>query len=150
VDVRFEGTWDQASVPDLSALTGQVFLNEAEISFAALPEPLTDVDGRIQLSPQNIVVESFTGQFSEGQVTALGTLPTLVPLPTAETDEDAAGDVGANLGSLDFDPSTLSTQPLTVALDGIDLNLRGLYAGQVGWAVKSRGEFTCLWPPLDW
>jgi translocation and assembly module TamB len=151
VDVRFEGTWDQQSIPDLSALTGQVFLNEAVLSFAALPEPLTDVEGRIQLSPENIVVESFTGQFSEGQVTAWGTLPTFVPLRLPEAaaespDTETLAVIDPN--SPDFDPLTLQTQPLTVALDDIDLNLRGLYAGQVDGRLRLGGSLLVFGPRL--
>ena len=112
VDVSFEGTWDQQSIPDLSALTGQVFLSEAVISFTALPEPLTDVDGRIQLSPENIIVESFTGQFSEGKVTAWGTLPTLIALPAPADPAEDSDETVIDPSSPEFDPSTLPTQPL--------------------------------------
>ncbi|MGD1905244.1 MAG: translocation/assembly module TamB domain-containing protein [Leptolyngbyaceae cyanobacterium] len=148
VDVSFEGTWDQQSIPDLSALTGQVFLSEAVISFTALPEPLTDVDGRIQLSPENIIVESFTGQFSEGKVTAWGTLPTLIALPAPADPAEDSDETVIDPSSPEFDPSTLPTQPLTVALDDIDLNLRGLYAGQVDGLLRLGGSLLVFGPRL--
>ncbi len=167
-----------------SEFQGLVTLTGATIAAAALPVPMTDITGRIRLSPANfgsIVVEDLTGQFSEGQLMAEGVFPLLVPLPSqeaAEADPDAdspeatvnapppedGSDIEdtsetATAPQADDDSETAAAseteddnsfsaqiqdsfdaQPLTLDLENIALNLRGLYDGQVNGETQLLGS----------
>jgi translocation and assembly module TamB len=89
---------------------GYAEFKDARISATALPEDLKEVNGRILFNTDSIKVESFRGRFSDGEITASGSLPILFPV--AATD--------LNL-----------TDPLTVKLDNLAMNLKGLYNGGV-------------------
>jgi len=94
-------------------IDGFVTLQDATFTAQALPEPLTNVTGRIQFNRSFIDVTSLQGQFQQGQVTAQGVLPIFNPndLPT----------------SVNGSP----VNPLTVALNELTLNFKGLYNGDV-------------------
>lgn len=99
--------------------TGIVTVNNATISAQALPEPLTDVTGTIQFNGNRIQVEGVQGKFSRGNVVAQGVIP-----------------IFGNLGPNDPDRAN----PLTVTLDQLALNLKGLYQGGASGNVVITGS----------
>ncbi|NEQ43718.1 MAG: hypothetical protein F6K00_09245 [Leptolyngbya sp. SIOISBB] len=133
---------------------GLITLEEAVISASALPVPMTDVTGRIRLEPisQTIVVDELTGQFSEGQLSAQGAFPVFLPLEdfAAIADDEAEPKPPEDLDSEeDLDPeieeplspgSADPYRPLTLDLNNIALDLRGLYTGQVNGEMQLLGS----------
>jgi translocation and assembly module TamB len=113
VQLRVGGTLDNP------VATGVAEFANATIQAQLLPAPLTDVTGRIVFNRDRIVVESVTGNFSEGQVAVLGVLPITQPL--AADDPDAQ-----NI--------------LRVALDSLEINLKGLYRGGVEGLISVDGS----------
>ncbi|MCP2731643.1 translocation/assembly module TamB domain-containing protein, partial [Limnofasciculus baicalensis] len=106
VNVKIEGIFDQEKgrPTDLIA-NGTAIVSDAKIAAQTLPEPLTNVAGEIQFNFDQIDVKSFSGNFGGGQITASGTLPISEPVP--------------------------QTNPLTVNIPDLALNLKGLYSGAV-------------------
>jgi translocation and assembly module TamB len=90
--------------------TGLIQVEDATLKARALPDPLTNVNGRITLNGGVMNVEQVTGRFSNGQIVARGLLPLTAAFATS--DPNAAN-------------------PLTVRLEKIALNLKGLYRGAV-------------------
>ncbi|NER81489.1 MAG: hypothetical protein F6K42_18365, partial [Leptolyngbya sp. SIO1D8] len=160
-----EGTWDGRGLPSFSKANGLVLLRGATVSFQALPAPMTDVTGQIRLDPQSltIVVDRLTGQFSEGELAAQGSLPLFVPIQNRDVVTDAAdleteiaesGDPIESGDPTDSEadsetpeaetllPETRSITQIPLALDlsNIDLNLKGLYNGQVNGQVVIGGS----------
>ncbi|GAB4364667.1 MAG: translocation/assembly module TamB domain-containing protein [Elainellaceae cyanobacterium] len=109
VDGTIDTPPDQPARVDLSA-TGTAVFEGAQFSAKALPEDITDVSGTVVFDNDRIQVETLTGQFSDGQVTAQGTLPLLFPLRVRNPEEEG---------------------PLTINLDNIALDLENLYDGGV-------------------
>lgn len=101
VDLQVSGTLAQP------ALNGSVQFNQATLASELLLEPLTDVTGTIKFDRDRIHVNRLTGQYSQGQLQAVGSLPIYgtegQPSPTA----------------------------LQIGLKGLQLNAKGLYKGQI-------------------
>lgn len=108
-------------------VTGAAEFNGASLSAPALPEPLTNITGRAQFNASFVDVEGIRGQFRQGEVVAQGILPIFDPndFPRSETAVD---------------------QPLSVSLNQVVLNLKGLYSGGVDGAVQITG--TALAPVI--
>lgn len=104
LDVTVAGTLDQPIIQE------NVTVQDATLQAQALPQPLTNVTGTAQFNGDRIRVEQLQANYEEGQVTAQGVLP-IFASPTAA--EEAA------------------TNPPTVALDDLTLNLSGIYEGGV-------------------
>ena len=152
---------------------GLVLLDGATLSFNALPAPMTDVRGRIRLvldtldvfQNPKIVVDSLTGQFSEGNLMAQGAFPIVLPLPTVDATQNAqttttevategtadetveasnpeiGPDVEVDPDTLQPTDPTLVTQiPLTLDVNNVDLELKGLYNGQVNGQMVLAGS----------
>ncbi|MEM9116423.1 MAG: translocation/assembly module TamB domain-containing protein [Cyanobacteria bacterium P01_F01_bin.56] len=127
---------------------GLIILDEAEILASALPVPMTDVTGRIRLDPisQVIVVEELTGQFSEGQLSAQGAFPVFLPLEDvgAIADDEPDADAPENPDAETDEPLPPEPvdqyRPLTLDLNNIALDLRGLYTGQVDGEMQLLGS----------
>lgn len=100
---------------------GEVVLRGASVSAKALPEGeiITDLVGTIRFVRDRLQVDQLVGQFSEGQVTAVGILPLAVPF--ADDDRDRA-------------------TPLAVNFQNLNLNLPGLYNGGAGGDVRVIGS----------
>jgi translocation and assembly module TamB len=90
--------------------TGTASFTNAVIAAKALPKPLTNVNGNIRFEQNRIRVESLTGQFNNGAVSARGVIPLQYEL--SETDPD-------------------SNNPLVVNLDKLSIELANLYNGDV-------------------
>ncbi|MGJ3247698.1 MAG: translocation/assembly module TamB domain-containing protein [Elainellaceae cyanobacterium] len=127
VTLQVRGTLRQTPTGiDLRPLaTGVAEFDNGIFSAQVLPEPLTNVTGRVLFNRDRIVVETLQGQFSDGQVMAQGVIPIFLPLNVADAEPP---------------------QPLTVTLAGIELNLKGLYNGGVNGAIAING--TALAPQL--
>ncbi|NJL21473.1 MAG: translocation/assembly module TamB [Leptolyngbyaceae cyanobacterium SM1_3_5] len=97
---------------------GTARFENATFTAQALPEPLTNVSGRIQFNRSRIQVEAFRGDIGNGFVTAIGVLPIFDP-------NDA--------------PNSDSVLPLTVVLNDLTLNYKGLYNGNVSGRVNVTG-----------
>lgn len=99
--------------------TGIATVNNATITAQALPEPLTDVTGTARFNFDRIELENLQGNFSQGNVVAQGVIP-----------------IFANLKPDDLDFSN----PLTVTLNQLALNLKGLYQGGASGNVVITGS----------
>lgn len=154
--VVYEPSGVRAFIP--TRFDGLVLLQGATLGFDALPAPMTDVTGTIRLDPDRLafVVDRLTGQFSEGSLVAQGTFPLRTPLanpiavaaPESEPTDDAAPEeptipaVGLD-DELESPPSSserLEQTPLTLNLDNVALDLKGLYNGQVNGQVALGGS----------
>ncbi|MDX2213372.1 MAG: translocation/assembly module TamB domain-containing protein [Oculatellaceae cyanobacterium bins.114] len=130
VQLRVDGTLSQPRA------TGIATFENAQFSAQALPEPLTNVNGRILFNTDSIQVEKLEGQFSNGRIEALGVLPifraanALPPTPTPTALPTAPPET----------PVPSSSQPLTISLTGLALNLKGIYNGGVNGRVVLTGS----------
>ncbi|MGJ3250366.1 MAG: translocation/assembly module TamB domain-containing protein [Elainellaceae cyanobacterium] len=127
VTLQVRGTLRQTSTGlDLRPLaTGVAEFENGTFSAQVLPEPLTNVTGRVLFNRDRILVETLQGQFSDGQVMAQGVIPIFLPLNVEDAEPP---------------------RPLTVTLADIELNLKGLYNGGVNGAIAING--TALAPQL--
>ncbi|MGQ4650230.1 translocation/assembly module TamB domain-containing protein [Lyngbya aestuarii] len=101
----------------LANVTGEVTLSNATLKSAAFAEPLT-LNGQITLNNQLLQVDNLEGEFQESQLLVTGVLPLFEP-------------IRAN------DPNLAN--PLTVSIDQQELNLEGLYEGEVDAQVLITG-----------
>lgn len=120
VDLAVSGTLFDPKVE------GQIVLENAQLRAQALPDPLTEVNGRILFNLNRVRVEDLTGKFSRGQIEAKGFLPIFRPLP----DPDAAQEIVGRTG----------IKPLTIDLKNIAMNLKGLYRGSVNGQIRMGGS----------
>jgi translocation and assembly module TamB len=100
--------------------------DNATVRAQTFPEPLTGLTGRVRFEGDRIRVEGIRGQLAKGEIVAQGIIPLSVPF--------AAGDADA-------------ATPLTVNLDKLALDLRGLYRGNAVGQVQATG--TALRPQLS-
>ena len=119
VNVAVQGTLKQPII------TGNVNVNNATLKAQALSEPLTNVTGTLQFNGDRVVVEGIQGQYNRGNLTAAGILPIFA---TQQAQQEAA------------------TNPLTVSLNDLALNVQGLYQGGVSGNVAITG--TALKPTI--
>jgi translocation and assembly module TamB len=113
VDVQVEGTLTDPNV------IGSISLEDAVFAAQTLPAPITDVAGQINFNFDRIQVQSLTGNFSAGTISAQGVLPIARPFDESEGET--------------------SRSPLTVALRDIAMNFRGLYNGGVAGDLQING-----------
>ncbi|MBW4669398.1 MAG: translocation/assembly module TamB domain-containing protein [Cyanomargarita calcarea GSE-NOS-MK-12-04C] len=119
VNVAIQGTLKEPII------TGNVNVNNATLKAQALSEPLTNVTGTLQFNGDRVVVEGIQGQYSRGNLTAAGILPIFA---SQQAQQEAA------------------TNPLTVSLNDLALNVEGLYQGGVSGNVAITG--TALKPTI--
>ncbi len=105
-------TSDGLKLKDFSA-NGLLTLDNANLKLAAFPEVLT-VNGRINLTPEQLSIESLQGLIADRQITAFGVLPFFQPIPN-------------------------NSNPLTVAVEKGPINLEGLYRGNLEGQVSVTG-----------
>ncbi len=105
--------------------TGTASVENGTIKATALPEPLTHITGVARFDQDRIRVDRLDGTFSQGKVVVAGVIPLARPLAANDRDRDNG---------------------LTVTLDKIALNLKGLYQGGVDGVVEVAG--TALNPKL--
>ncbi|MBD2725753.1 translocation/assembly module TamB domain-containing protein [Nostoc sp. FACHB-892] len=110
VDLKVSGTLQKPEV------NGIATINDAIFSAQALPGKLEDVTGRILFNFDNISVENFQGRFSRGKVEAAGRIPIF------------------------NNENVIIDNPLTVNLDQLALNLKGLYLGGASGNLQITGS----------
>jgi translocation and assembly module TamB len=110
LDLKVRGTQKQPLVK------GTASLDNATFRAQALPEKLTNVTGNAKFDLTSVIVESLGGQFSAGNITAIGELPIF--------------------NSQDMKTDT----PLTVNLQQLVLNLKALYQGSANGDLKITGS----------
>jgi translocation and assembly module TamB len=119
VNVDVQGTLNQPII------NGIATVNNATFQAQALPDPLTNVTGTLQFNGDTLTVESLQGQYNKGAVTAAGVLP-IFARQAAQAEA--------------------ATNPLTVSVNNLDLNVQGLYQGGVSGDVLIGG--TALSPDI--
>lgn len=187
VNLQITGNWpDGSSLPDVASINidGDAQLNGITLNALVLPEPLTDITGNLRFRGDRIIVDELSGDFSDGQISAVGALPLVIPV--SEGDALFSGDSAAGAPE-DTDPALMNDQnqaagsppddpeapanasddsapvvetrplivdrdpaeiPLTLSLDKIALNLKGLYDGQVDGRIRIGGSIFLLGPQL--
>lgn len=131
--------FDISSAPNQPLkVQGELVLDGAKIKAQALPESLTNVQGRVVADFTGVHVENLRGAFSRGQVVANGSIPIFGFTPPELPEEpavqrDAAGNAIVPLTAV---PPVASAgprknQPLIVDLQRLAINLKGLYEGGV-------------------
>jgi translocation and assembly module TamB len=116
VDLTVRGTRKQPQV------IGTATVNDAIFTAQALPGKLKGVTGKVQFNLDRILVEKLEGRFSRGKVDATGEIPIF------KNEE-------VNINN----PLTPFT-PLTVNLDQLALNLKGLYQGGASGNLQITGS----------
>ncbi|AFZ30649.1 protein of unknown function DUF490 [Gloeocapsa sp. PCC 7428] len=119
INVAVQGTLDQPVV------TGTAVVNDATLQADALPEPLTDITGTVELNGDRIIVSGITGQYNTSEVQAEGTIPIF--------SSQAAQQLATN-------------NPLTVSFNNLDVDLEGRYQGGVSGNIVITG--TALSPDI--
>ncbi|MBE9107175.1 translocation/assembly module TamB, partial [Nostoc cf. edaphicum LEGE 07299] len=110
VDLKVRGTLQKPEV------NGIATVNNATFSAQALPGKLRRVTGRVLFNFDNILVENLQGRFSRGKVEAAGEIPI-------------------------FNNENVTIKnPLTVNLDQLALNLKGLYQGGASGNLQITGS----------
>ncbi|MCJ2543822.1 translocation/assembly module TamB domain-containing protein, partial [Thermostichus vulcanus] len=121
--VRWEGGQSQLELAIQGtlrepSLRGNLSVSDGILSFAALPEPITDLNGQIAFNLNQLEVQQLSGQFSQGSLLANGILPI-----------NSRGALQSGEGF----------QPLSLQLQGINLTLPNLYSGQLEGEVVVAG-----------
>ncbi|MEH2239173.1 translocation/assembly module TamB domain-containing protein [Nostoc sp.] len=110
VDLKVRGTLQKPEV------NGIATINNATFSAQALPGKLRHVTGRVLFNFDSILVENLQGRFSRGKVEAAGEIPI-------------------------FNNENVTIKnPLTVNLDQLVLNLKGLYQGGASGNLQITGS----------
>ncbi|WP_071190466.1 translocation/assembly module TamB domain-containing protein [Trichormus sp. NMC-1] len=110
VDLAVRGTRQQPLVKGIASL------NNATFTAQALPGKLTNVYGKAEFDFDKVLVENLQGQFSNGKVEAAGEIPIF-----------NSRDIQIN-------------NPLTVNLEQLTLNLKGLYQGGASGNLQITGS----------
>ncbi|MEH2259557.1 translocation/assembly module TamB domain-containing protein [Nostoc sp.] len=110
VDLKVRGTLQKPQVDGIATI------NNATFSAQALPRKLRGVTGRVLFNFDSILVENLQGRFSRGTVEAAGEIPI-------------------------FNNENVTIKnPLTVNLDQLALNLKGLYQGGASGNLQITGS----------
>ncbi|WP_392481561.1 translocation/assembly module TamB domain-containing protein [Nostoc sp. C110] len=110
VDLKVRGTLQKPQVEGIATV------NNATFSAQALPGKLRRVTGKVLFNFDSILVENLQGRFSRGKVEVAGEIPI-------------------------FNNQNVSiTNPLTVNLDQLALNLKGLYQGGASGNLQITGS----------
>ncbi|MBD2387165.1 translocation/assembly module TamB domain-containing protein [Cylindrospermum sp. FACHB-282] len=110
IDIKVRGTRQQPLV------NGIATVNSATFSAQALPGKLRRVTGKVQFDFDRILVESLQGRFSRGKVEVAGAIPIF-------------NNQGVKIDN-----------PLTVNLDQLIINLKGLYQGGASGNLQITGS----------
>ncbi|MEO0349298.1 MAG: translocation/assembly module TamB domain-containing protein [Cyanobacteria bacterium P01_A01_bin.15] len=145
-------------------ISGVMNVREAVLRSPLLPDPLTDFNGRVVFENNQIVVQELQGKYGNGRLQAAGSLPLGLPslisaaelaalgAETPDSDEpNTPGTADGETADGDTAPATLPIHPtgaLTVTLDDVDLELRGIYRGGVKGQVVVGGSLLLGGPQL--
>jgi translocation and assembly module TamB len=110
IDIQVRGTRQQPQVNGIATINNAIF------SAQALPEKVGRVTGKVQFDFDRILVENLQGKFSQGKVEAAGEIPI-------------------------FNNEKVSiNNPLTVNLDQLKVNFKGLYQGGANGNLQITGS----------
>ncbi|VEP18087.1 conserved hypothetical protein [Hyella patelloides LEGE 07179] len=114
LDISGNFNQDTSTSSNITA-KGTAVTNNGTIAVRTLPDEfLTQVNSNITFDLDRISVESFQSNFGGGQISAMGTIP--------------------------LDKETPQTNPLTIDLDNIAIDLKGLYEGGVKGNLQILGK----------
>ncbi|MDX2270934.1 MAG: translocation/assembly module TamB domain-containing protein [Cyanobacteriota bacterium] len=121
--VRWQGGDSQISLLVQGTLQepviqGSLTVNSGTMQLSAFPQPITDIQGEIAFNTDQLEVKNLTGSFSQGSLTASGSLP--INTQGALSQGDAF-------------------VPLTVQLNQLYLDLPKFYQGKLAGSVKVGG-----------
>ena len=116
VALDISGSYDrETNTPSNITAQGTAVIDNGTIAVQTLPdEYLTEVNSNISFDLDRITVENFRGNFGGGQISAIGTIP--------------------------IDKETPQENPLTIDLDEIAIDLKGLYQGGVKGQLQILGQ----------
>ena len=116
VALDISGSYDpDTNTPSNITAQGTAVIDNGTIAVRTLPnEYLTEVNSNISFDLDRIAVENFQGNFGGGQISAIGTIP--------------------------IDKETPQENPLTIDLDEIAIDLKGLYQGGVKGQLQILGQ----------
>ena len=139
-------------------ISGAMDVRDAVLRSPLLPDPLTDFAGRVVFENNHIIVQELQGLYGNGRLQAAGSFPLSFPFIIAPPDLAA---LGADSTEDDEDrttpipPDPASDAPpihpsgaLTVTLDDVDLELRGIYEGGVEGQIVVGGSLLLGGPQL--
>jgi translocation and assembly module TamB len=109
LNLQVKGTLDRP------LMKGALAFQSATLQSPSLTEPLTQVNTSIRFNSDRLTVESLTGRYNQGQLTAAGSLPI-------------------------FDNTLQLSNPLSVNLNNTAFNLKGLYKGQASGSLNVTGS----------
>ncbi len=112
LDVAIRGTLEEPSIQ------GTLSVQEAQVNLAALPEPITNLQGQIRFNFDALEVQNLSGQFSQGSLSAAGVLP---------------------INSEGIQTLDQGAPPLTLQLNQLQLDLPQLYTGQADGQITVAG-----------
>ena len=136
-------------------VSGVMDVRDAVLRSPLLPDPLTDFTGQVVFENNQIIVQELQGLYGNGRLQAAGSFPLSFPFVIAPPELAALGAAETDTGETDpFPLETSDTPPihpsgaLTVTLDNIDLDLRGIYRGGVNGQVVVGGSLLLGGPQL--
>lgn len=146
-------------------ISGEMNVQNARLRSPLLPDPLTDFTGSVVFENDQIIVEQLRGQYGNGQLQAAGSFPLSFPFIIEGNELAVLGGDASNQGEgdtrddesdvfpipLDAGSNTPPIHPsgaLTVTLDDVDLDLRGIYRGGVKGQVVVGGSLLLGGPQL--
>ncbi|MBT9315849.1 translocation/assembly module TamB domain-containing protein [Leptothoe spongobia] len=150
-------------------ISGVMDVRDTVLRSPLLPDPLTDFAGRVVFEGNQIIVKELQGQYGNGRLQAAGAVPLGFPpiitnfeLAALGADPEPLGEgetvndenVSDDTGPIPSNPDAINgvapiapvhpTGALTVTLDDIDLDLRGIYRGGVNGQVVVGGSLNPL------
>ncbi|MEB3293546.1 MAG: translocation/assembly module TamB domain-containing protein, partial [Synechococcales bacterium] len=164
-NIRYNAATEKWGLP---SVLGEVVLDTANVRSVALPEQLSDVKGRVVFDLTGVRVEQLTGQLSfrgarRGQIVASGLLPIFpspnqaspnaaipanydscrpeLPLPPQLSAPPSAPPSAKTVAANPMAPSPeAGIKPLTIDLQRLAVNRKGLYQGSVNGRVVIGGS----------
>ncbi|WP_309731781.1 translocation/assembly module TamB domain-containing protein [Chamaesiphon sp. OTE_75_metabat_556] len=122
IALKIDGKMKPSGTIETLTARGTAKITKGRIKSIAIPEPLTDVNGEIIFDFDRVEVQKLTGKFNRGQVSVAGIIPISDALTIAEN------------------------QQLAIQMDGIAVDLKQKYKGDVNGKLKILG--TALNPIL--
>ncbi len=141
VNLTVSGTLKNPEIAGIATLDGAV------LNAKILPEPLTNVTGSATFVGDQIVVQSLSGQFSDGQLTAAGTFPLLNPIISGGALSTLTSTQDPNADPL-FPQPLAPNRPLTVNFQNVALDLEKLYSGGVNGQIIVGGSALLSGPKI--
>ncbi|MGK7887897.1 MAG: translocation/assembly module TamB domain-containing protein [Leptolyngbyaceae cyanobacterium] len=132
-------------------IVGTAQVQAATFSAQVLPAKLTQVTGDAQFDGDRITINTFQGQFSDGNFSASGVIPLLEPFTPEELAQFSPQPPNSPTAPLPISPTPPLPPPnsrlLAIDLNNLLVNFKGLYNGGVNGRIAITG--TALKPQLS-